>query len=396
MVRSPGSGVRGLAARSDVLIVGGGPAGSIAALVLARAGVSVTLLDRAVFPRDKLCGDSVNPGAMALLARHGLATEVEAGGLPVSGMLVTGPGEVAVHARYPDGVVGRSIPRRDFDALLLHAASRAGARVEQGVRVAGPIVDGSAGAMRVTGVSTQTGNGAICRPARVVIAADGRRSTLALALGLARHPHRPRRWAVGAYFEGVTGLTDVGEMHVRRGHYVGVAPVTGGLANACLVVPEARARAIGSASTEALERAVQGDEQLGPRFRSARRTTPVSMMGPLAVDVEGAGVEGLLLAGDAAGFIDPMTGDGLRLAMRGGELAAAAALESLEGRPNAHLRLADRRGRELGIKQRVNRLIRSLVAEPMGVSAAALAAALWPSALARLISYAGDINLRDS
>ncbi len=106
---------------------------------------------------------------------------------------------------------------------------------------------------RVTGVSTQTGKGSTSRPARVVIAADGRRSTLALALGLARHPRRPRRWAIGAYFEGVTGFLDVGEMHVRRRHYIGVAPVPGGLANACLVVPEARARAIGSASTEALE-----------------------------------------------------------------------------------------------------------------------------------------------
>ncbi len=91
-------------------------AGSIAALVLARAGVGVTILDRASFPRDKLCGDSVNPGAMALLARHGLAAAVDQRGLPMSGMLVTGPGGVAVRAVYPGGVVGRSIcttrPRR--------------------------------------------------------------------------------------------------------------------------------------------------------------------------------------------------------------------------------------------------------------------------------------------
>ena len=381
---------------TDVLIVGGGPAGSIAALVLARAGVAVTILDRAVFPRDKLCGDSVNPGAMALLARHDLAADVEQRGLPMSGMLVTGPGEVAVHARYPGGVVGRSIPRRDLDALLLGAAGRAGARVEQGVRVVGPVLDGSAGGTRVTGVSTQRRKGSTSRPARVVIAADGRRSTLALALGLARHPRRPRRWAIGAYFEGVTGFLDIGEMHVRRRHYIGVAPMPGGLANACLVVPEARARAIGSASAEALEQALQRDQQLGPRFQDAHRATPVTMMGPLAVDVGSAGVEGLLLAGDAAGFVDPMTGDGLRLAMRGGELAAEAALESLDGRVDAHVRLARRRRQELGAKLRVNRLLRSLVAEPMGVSTAAAATRAWPGLLSRLIGYAGDVHLASS
>jgi flavin-dependent dehydrogenase len=381
---------------TDVLIVGGGPAGSIAALVLARAGVRVTILDRATFPRDKLCGDSVNPGAMALLARHDLAAAVNQRGLPVSGMLVTGPDGVAVHARYPGGVVGRSICRRDLDALLLDAVARAGARVEQGVRVVGPVVEGAAGATRVAGVSTQTGKGSSSRPARVVIAADGRRSTLALALGLARHPRRPRRWALGAYFEGVTGFQDVGEMHVRRRHYIGVAPVPGGLANACLVVPESRARAIGSASTDALERALQHDEQLGPRFNGARRATPVTMLGPLAVDVSNAGVEGLLLAGDAAGFVDPMTGDGLRLAMRGAELAAAAALESLEGQAGAHLRLARRRREELGAKLRVNRVLRSLVAEPFGVSTAAAATRIWPGLLNKLIGYAGDVHLSSS
>ncbi len=303
---------------TDVLIVGGGPAGSIAALVLARAGVGVTILDRATFPRDKLCGDSVNPGAMALLARHGVAAEVEARGLPVAGMLVTGPGGATVRAVYPGGVSGRSILRRELDLLLLEAATNAGAQVELGARVASPLVEGSNGTRRVTGVSLHTRGSAVTRHARIVIAADGRRSSLAFALGLARHPRTPRRWALGAYFEGVTGLSDVGEMHVRGGHYLGVAPVPGGLANACLVVPETRARAIGSSSALALDQALSGDEQLGPRFVAARRATPVTMLGPLAVDVDGAGVEGLLLAGDAAGFIDPMTGDGLRLPCAGG------------------------------------------------------------------------------
>src|SRR6185503_16886808 len=89
--------------------------------------------------------------------------------------------------------------------------------------------------------------------ARVTIAADGRRSTIAFGLGLARHPDQPRRWAIGGYFEGVRHVSDttqtgpvsdtcltpsvMGEMHVRRGRYIGVAPVPGGVTNVCLVRP---------------------------------------------------------------------------------------------------------------------------------------------------------------
>ena len=111
----------------DVLVVGAGPAGSVAALVLARAGVKVTLLDRSGFPRDKLCGDSINPGAMGLLRAHGLATAIEHVGVPIRGMLVTGPGNTEVNGRYAAGICGRSIRRRDLDTLLLDAAIRAGA-----------------------------------------------------------------------------------------------------------------------------------------------------------------------------------------------------------------------------------------------------------------------------
>ena len=75
-------------------------------------------------------------------------------------------------------------------------------------------------------------------PARLVVAADGRTSTLAAGLGLAAPPRQPRRWAMGAYLTGVTGMrADYGEMHVRDGRYLGIAPMASGLANVCLVVP---------------------------------------------------------------------------------------------------------------------------------------------------------------
>src|SRR5437016_11683752 len=95
--------------RSDVVIVGAGPAGSIAALVLARAGVRVRILDRATFPRHKLCGDTLNPGALALLDSLGVAAAVRAKALPVSGMHVTGPHGATVARDYGPGMFGASI-----------------------------------------------------------------------------------------------------------------------------------------------------------------------------------------------------------------------------------------------------------------------------------------------
>jgi flavin-dependent dehydrogenase len=376
----------------DVLIVGAGPAGSIAALVLARAGARVGLVDRAQFPRDKLCGDSINPGAMGLLARHDLARRVEACGLPMIGMLVTGPGGAAVEGWYPTGVIGRSLMRRHLDRLLLEAAIAAGARFEAGLRVTGPLVEEAGGP--VLGVRVDGAPGTPERRAAVVIAADGRRSTLAFGLGLARHPRRPRRWALGAYYEGVSGLGSRGEMHVRRHGYLGVAPVPGGLANVCLVLPEVRARSAVRAAEVSVDAALAADDRLRERFQGARRVTPVSVLGPLAVDAVAAGVPGLLLAGDAAGFIDPMTGDGLRLAMRGGELAAEVALEVLAGLDagSAPSRLAGRRQAEFAGKRRVNRALRALVGMPAGVSCAALGGRLLPSLVGRLIEYSGDVG----
>src|SRR5947208_13648810 len=114
----------------DVLIVGAGPAGAIAALVLARAGARVRLVDRATFPRDKLCGDTVNPGTLARLKSLGVAGDVEARGLRVDGMLVTGASGVAIEGSYPEGASGRAIIRRDLDGRLLQPALAGGGKFE--------------------------------------------------------------------------------------------------------------------------------------------------------------------------------------------------------------------------------------------------------------------------
>src|ERR1700720_907669 len=119
----------------DVLIVGAGPAGSVAATVLARAGARVRMVDRATFPRDKLCGDTLNPGTLSLLGRLRLSAAVEHLGLRLDGMRGTGEGGVAVEGPYPNVLHGRSISRRELDCALLNEALAAGADFEAGVTV---------------------------------------------------------------------------------------------------------------------------------------------------------------------------------------------------------------------------------------------------------------------
>ena len=368
----------------DVLIAGAGPSGAIAAVVLARAGVRVLVLDRARFPRPKLCGDTINPGAYAILQRLGLeATAARA--LPIDGMIVTGGEGVRVEGRYGEAR-GYAISRTDLDLALLTAAAGAGARIEQEALVDAPLMDGA----RVAGVVVKGRQGRPFRiAARITIAADGRYSRVARALGLSRSPRRPRRWAIGSYFQDVAEITAFGEMHIRRGHYLGVAPLPGGICNACVVTPHPGT----GTPKEILTRALDDDPQLRDRFRSARMVVEPVSLGPLAVDCPVPGMPGLLLAGDAAGFVDPMTGDGLRFAFRGAELAAVQALHALEhGNADAHVRLASDRQRAFSAKWRFNRTMRWMVEAPRTLRIAEIGAGVAPFMLQRVIRYAGDLN----
>src|SRR4051812_32190052 len=373
----------------DVVIAGAGPAGAIAATVLARGGARVLVLDRARFPRDKLCGDTLNPGALAILARLGLATAA-AGGLALDGMIVTGPTGVRVVGRYGTHQ-GTSISRRRLDMALIVAASDAGAEIEEDVLVQEASIDSGSHQSAVDGLLVKRRDGRTRRiPARMVIAADGRYSRVGRAIGLSQSATRPRRWAVGAYFQDVEQMGTFGEMHVRRGRYIGVAPLPDGLANACAVAPGIP----GGTPAAFLRQSLSSDPMLRERFATARMVGSVVTLGPLGVDCTGAGAPGLLLAGDAAGFVDPMTGDGLRFAFRGGELAALEALDALSSGQvaDAHVHLARTRAREFATKWRFNRTLRLLVTYPGAVRAAGYAATLAPQVLRRAIQYAGDVH----
>jgi flavin-dependent dehydrogenase len=374
----------------DVIIAGGGPAGSIVALIMARAGARVLVVDRDAFPRDKLCGDTLNPGALRLLASLGLDGGPLAPARRLRGMLISDRRR-SIRAVYGGDLVGLALRRRDLDSWLLDHAVRAGARFESGWIARHPLLDDRAGGARVHGLALERrgGKGSPARiPASMTVAADGRRSAVALALQLIAHPRRPRRWAYGTYATGIRGTSDVGEMHVRPGYYFGIAPLTDSVANVCVVTGERVGRLT---PLDVVRWAIRQDVGLTARFRGAEFDR-VSVMGPLAVEARAAGVDGLLLAGDAAGFVDPMTGDGLHLAMRGAVLAAAQALRTLETGDfrGAAARLAIERRAWLGAKLRFNRTIRALVGSRAAVELAGASASVAPGWLHRVVRYAGD------
>jgi menaquinone-9 beta-reductase len=379
--------------RYDVIVAGAGPAGALAATILARRGARVLLMDRARFPRPKLCGDTLNPGALRQLQPHIPLSLIENRSLPIAGMVLTGP-HVEVRGTYPDGQQGRALSRSVLDSLLLDHATAAGAEVQEKVAVQAPHVDERRG--RVAGVVVKRANGTRgVHEAHLVIAADGRESRLARASGLAHHPAHPRRWAIGGYFEGVDGLTSRGEMHVRAGYYVGVAPLPDALTNVCLVITRQGRERRWNNPGAMLQDYVGADPRLRHRFTRARLLGAPQVLGPMAVEVSAPGVPGMLLAGDAAGFIDPITGDGLRFALAGAAMAAEVAEDMLGGRLDMTRAVEVLRARRRAMfvaKWRFNRAVRALVSRPALVATASMTARMWPSAFHTLISYAGDCD----
>jgi flavin-dependent dehydrogenase len=377
----------------DVLVAGAGPAGAVAALVLARAGARVLIVDRETFPRDKLCGDTVNPGALDLLRSHDLGGGPLDSARRLDGMVLSGP-RAQVVATYGPGVSSRAVRRRELDLWLLERAIQAGARFESALVVRAPLLAEESGPPIVRGLTLAPRGRpqAVSRfPARLVIAADGGRSTLARGLGLLRAPSSPRRWAFGTYAAGVADVGDFGEMHVRGRWYVGIAPLDERTANVCVVTA---ARPAGRTPLDVMKTTIACIPELAERFQRAAFTKTPRVLGPLAADSSGAGVEGLLLAGDAAGFVDPLTGDGLHLAIRGAILAAEEALRTLETSDfcGAPRRLAQARRETLGSKLRFNRAARLVSGSSSAIRVASGIATIAPAVIRRVVRYAGDVG----
>jgi flavin-dependent dehydrogenase len=381
---------------ADVVIVGGGPAGSSLAFNLARAGARVVVVDRARFPRSKPCAEYLSPQASRVLADMGVLPAVEASGAAqLAGMVIRAPGGARVVGEFAGCSIkgfrdrGLSVRREVLDAILLDAARTAGADVREAVQVANVVRDSDG---RVAGVRTLSGE---VIAGRITIGADGLRSVVARRLGLARAARWPRRYALVTRYRGVGDIGPCGEMHVERGGYVGIADVGGGLTTVALVVPRRHAAAIAAGRDAFLDRWLTARPQLAGRFAMAERVAPVVATGPFASRARRAWTSGAALVGDAADFFDPFTGEGIYAALRGGELLAPYVLSSLGAdsarASDAPLAAYNRaRRREFGGKWIVEWIIGAVVGSPRLTDRAARVLAARKDMADLLVGVTGD------
>ena len=380
----------------DVIVVGAGPAGAAAAILLAEHGVAVTLLDRARFPRPKICGEYLSPEAPRVLDRLGVLKAVDGRAVPLAGMRITAPDGTELVGTYralgrfrPYREHAMALPRETLDAILVERARALPIDVREGTRVVDVLLDGD----RVTGVEAVDGAGRVqALRAPLVIAADGRASVIAQRLGL-RREHRLRRMALVTYVAGLEGCRDRGEIFVDPPDYAILNPVAPDRANLSLVVPLGDA-APWSARLETFFTArARHLPHLARRLAGARLVAPVRALGPLAYEVAPPRAGGVLLVGDAAGFFDPFTGEGVFAALRGAELAAETAVRALGAGDCSCAALAGyarARRRAFAGKERVTRALQLVVARRPLADLAAHALARRPALLDLLLGVIGD------
>jgi geranylgeranyl reductase family protein len=380
------------AAERDVIVVGGGPAGAATACFLRQRGLDVVLLEAARFPRDKICGESISPRAWPLLERMGAAGRVrELAPHPVRGMRLTSPEGTSFEGRYPaEDAPGMAVRRLALDPVLLDRARALGAEVHEATSVTGLLRRQGA----VAGVEARDAAGRRRSwGARMVVGADGRHSVVASRLLLRRLHPRLRRFAVRGYWEGVEGLAEMGEMHVGGGGYCGIAPLSPTRANVAFVLPAGEMGPAGGDLEgfyrEALARRWP---RLFERLEGARLMETPRAIGPLAVEVESVCAAGALLVGDAAGFYDPFTGEGVTLALCTAEMAASAIERALRGAGRRDGVAGYERERQDATRDkfRFNKALQVAVGWPGLADRMARRLARRPDLADRLVGIAGD------
>lgn len=307
----------------DVVIAGGGPAGSALAILLGRSGLRVELFERGEFPKEKPCGEGLMPGGVAVLERLGLADAV--GGAPFHGVRYHFGNQTA-EGRFPETngcpATGRGQRRRQLDCALFQAAAATpGVAAHTNARVEAPLRETG----RIVGLIA---NGEP-RRASLTIAADGVHSTIRHALEL-NQPVRRKRFGVRAHFRLAPDQEQPPwvDVFVCHGYELYVTPLpdneiqVAALADAGTVEENLSPASGRPCSEQTFHRWARTPAVLAARLEGAEQVSSLLGSSPLAGRARTGVAPGVVLLGDAAGFVDPITGGGMTQALMSAELLA--------------------------------------------------------------------------
>ena len=350
---------------ADVIVVGAGPGGSAAAHYLAQEGFDVLVLEKARFPREKVCGDGLTPRAVKELDLMGVPTPVEQGWARNKGIRMVGGGH-RIEFPWPESGsypnYGLTLPRAKFDHILARRARESGADVREGTTVTGIIREETGKIVGVTGRATEdrgrTAGDEETYRAPLVVAADGVSSRLAIGAGRERKKGRPMGVAVRTYYS--TPRRDdwmEGHLQIWSGEpnksallpgYGWIFPLGDGTANVGLGTLSGRGtppRLDHRALLDEWIRRSTGDWGFTPE---ARVGSTLGAAIPMAFNRQPLYRDGLALLGDSGGMVNPFNGEGIAYAMQAARRLAEAAVDARGA--------TDDRGREralLGYTRRV-------------------------------------------
>ncbi len=305
----------------DVIVVGAGVAGASSAIALGKEGFRVLLLDRSTFPRHKTCGEGIMPEGVAILASLGLLPSVlEQGGFKIQGLRFRSQAGVWAQADFPaarnEPAYSIVIRRYELDHLLVQRAkSIPNVTVREGFSVREAIWDGDA-ILGVVGHPKASRKQSETLRAPLTLGADGMGSHFHNRYGIKRTVRRRRRWGIAGHLGGVEGLEPYIEVLFQDDCEIYLAPMANDTTLVAILVEKRGMPAFRGDLARSYHEFLKASPGLGKRVRHSEVVPPVGARGPLGFKIDPVFRSGLLLLGDSAGFLDPITGEGMTLALK--------------------------------------------------------------------------------